>query len=200
MTQTVIALFDDFDSARRAVEALVEAGYSRDVISLVANDVVEGHSRYVNTEDVKGSEGAGFGAVVGTLIGLGTALIPGVGPVLAAGPAWAALMAGIGAASGAATGGITASLIDLGITEERAGYYAEGVRRGGALVSATVNDASESHVRSILDQHGAADIQHRSSYYQETGYAGYNPANSPYTREQIEEERQRYRSTSTTNR
>src|SRR3954467_15548049 len=120
MAKTVVALYDNFDTARNAVEALVDAGFTRGDISLVANDASGKYADYVNDDDVSAGEGAGFGAVVGALVGLGVALIPGIGPVLAAGPLAAALMAGIGAASGAVTGGIVAGLVDFGIPEEHA--------------------------------------------------------------------------------
>jgi len=107
MAKTVVALYDDFQTARSAVEALVDAGFERSNISLVANDTSGDLARNTTTDvtvvdddDVSAGEGAGFGAVVGALVGLGVALIPGIGPVLAAGPLAAALMAGIGAASG----------------------------------------------------------------------------------------------------
>jgi hypothetical protein len=83
MRETVVALFDDFGTAQRVVEDLVDAGYLRDNISLVANDAAGEYAQYVERvgEDVTAGEGAGFGAVVGTLAGLGVALIPGIGPV-----------------------------------------------------------------------------------------------------------------------
>src|SRR5215211_4006029 len=106
MSQTVVALYDDFPTARAVVEDLVEAGFPRDNISLVANDASGEYAGYLNAdEDVTPGEGAGFGAVVGALVGLGVALIPGIGPVLAAGPLAAVVFGGLGAAAGAATGG-----------------------------------------------------------------------------------------------
>ena len=90
MAKTVVALYDNFDTARNAVEALVDAGFTRGDISLVANDASGKYAEYVNDDDVSAGEGAGFGAVVGALVGLGVALIPGVGPVIAAGPLAAA--------------------------------------------------------------------------------------------------------------
>ena len=91
MSQTVIALYDHFETARRVVEDLVDAGYDRDNISIIANDASGEYARYIDRDvhdddDVSAGEGAGFGAVVGTLVGLGVALIPGIGPVIAAGP------------------------------------------------------------------------------------------------------------------
>jgi hypothetical protein len=193
MTQTINALFDEFDHARMAVEDLVNAGYSRENISMMANDVTGDHARRVSSpSDVKPGEGAGFGAVVGTLVGLGAALIPGIGPVIAAGPAWAALFAGIGAATGAVTGGITAALVDLGISPEEAGYYAEAVRRGGTLVSVQVEDEDAQRVRSLFNHHNPVDIQQRAAAYRESGWSNYTAEAAPHTSEQVEEERARH--------
>lgn len=179
MTKTVIALYDNFDNARQAVESLVDMGIARDNISLVANDVSGEHGRSINpdasmVDDVRGGEGAGFGAVVGTLIGLGAALIPGVGPVIAAGPAFAALFAGIGAATGAATGGLTASLVNLGAAEDDAGHYAEGVRRGGALLTVYAEDDSVNRVQDVLEDYNPVNIRDRATEWESGGYTGFN--------------------------
>jgi hypothetical protein len=187
MSKTVIALYDDFDNARRAVEALVDAGFARSDISMIANDTSGDYGRYLTEnpdyatmgdttldDDVKADEGAGFGAVVGTLVGLGAALIPGVGPVVVAGPAFAALFAGIGAAAGAATGGLTASLINLGATDDDAGHYAEGVRRGGTLVTVTADDNVVLQIQDILEDYGPVNVRERVSDWQTTGYSGFD--------------------------
>lgn len=144
MDRTVVALYNDFETARRAVEDLVASGFARDHISMVANDDTGRYTQYIeNDNDVSAGEGAGFGAVIGTLIGLGMAVIPGLGPVLAAGPLGAAIFAGIGAASGAVTGGLAAGLIDLGMDESTARYYEEGVRTGGTLVSVSTYNTED---------------------------------------------------------
>ncbi len=167
MAHTVVALYDDFDTARRVVEELVSSGFDREDISIVANDASGKMSTMItkssdSSDDVKAGEGAGFGAVVGTLIGLGVALIPGIGPVVAAGPLAAALMAGIGAAAGAATGGIAASLIDLGMSEDEASYYNEGLTGGGTLV--TVNLDDDTHIdraQDIMNRYNPVDVDER---------------------------------------
>jgi uncharacterized protein (TIGR02271 family) len=188
MTKTVIALYDSFDHARQAVEALVDAGFSRDNISVVANDTSGEYGRYIandgsmtTDDDVHAGEGAGFGAVVGTLVGLGAALIPGVGPVIAAGPAFAALFAGIGAAGGAATGGLTASLVNLGASEDDAGHYAEGVRRGGALLTVHADDNSVSQVQDILERYNPMNIRESVDEWSSSGYTGFNENASDYS-------------------
>jgi len=164
---SVIALYSDFETGARAVQALVDAGFERNNISIVANDADQRYSSTLNTTetddgDVKAGQGAGFGAIVGGLIGLGVALIPGIGPVLAAGPLAAAVMAGVGAVAGAATGGIAASLIDLGVPEEDASLYAEGIKRGGALVTIDVDSEEYAgRAESILNRYNPVNINER---------------------------------------
>ena len=81
--------------------------------------------------------------------GLGLLAISGLGPVVAAG--WLASMA-LGATAGAATGGIVGALTQAGVSEEEAPLYAEGVRRGGTLVSARVPEAERVRFELMLDQ------------------------------------------------
>lgn len=190
MAKTVLALYDDFETARNAVEALVDAGFDRKSISLVANNADERYSTSVNRDadngDVSSGAGAGFGAVVGGLVGLGVALIPGIGPVLAAGPLAAVLFGGIGAVAGAATGSVVAGLVDLGMDEEEAGYYAEGIRRGGALVSVDVtSDEHTQRAEDILNRYNPVDVNERGESYRESGWTGYDEKAQPYTQDQI---------------
>jgi hypothetical protein len=194
MNRTVTALFDDMTTAQRAVQDLVDAGFPRDNISLVANDASGTYRSTVDrTDDVRGDEGAGFGAVAGALIGLGAMLIPGIGPVVAAGPLVAALTgAGVGAAAGALTGGITASLVDFGLTEETAGHYAEGVRRGGTLLVIHADETRAGQAETILNHYGTVDVQSRAAEWRNSGWTGFDESSTPYTTDEIEAERTRY--------
>lgn len=198
MAETLIALYDDFDNAREMVEELVEGGYYPEDITVVANDASGEYSRLIReldvrdkVEDVDAAEGAGFGAVVGALVGLGVAVIPGIGPVLAAGPLAAALTGGvIGAVTGAATGGLVAGLIDMDMPEEEAGYYAEGVRRGGTLVLVNVMDDEQAEeVLDIMEAYDPVDIDERVGLWREKGWNRFEPNTDPYTLEQIRQER-----------
>jgi hypothetical protein len=83
------------------------------------------------------------------LAGLDLLAIPGVDPVVAAG--W--LVATVaGAAAGGTTGGIVGALTQAGVSDEDVQVYAEGVRRGGTLVTAPVNDADASRLDAVLDR------------------------------------------------
>ena len=154
MTKTISRLYDNYTEAQRAVTDLEAAGVPHSDISIVANNSDEwyGNDKIVDRDHdgkddrAEGARtgagiGAGVGGAAGLLTGLGLLAIPGVGPVVAAG--WLAATA-VGAAAGAASGGIIGGLTEMGMSKEDADVYAEGVRRGGTLVSARVADASAS--------------------------------------------------------
>jgi hypothetical protein len=210
MAQTVVGLYDNYDEAQSVVNALINAGFDRNQISLVVNNADNrfrsgdggasdpSHSTGVAGHSAAGAvggllAGAGEGAVIGGLTGLAASiamlLIPGVGPILALGPL-AATLTGIG--YGAVGGGILGGLTGQGIPKDDAGYYAEGVRRGGSLVSAHVDDGRAQEAQSILNRFNPVNIDERGSYYRSTGYNGYDDQAPAFTAEEIANERQRY--------
>lgn len=180
MDRTVVALFDDMTTAERAVQELVSNGFNRDQISLVASDRVHTDSGEVSTGSTMAetpadgaAAGAGIGAVLGglagLLVGIGALAIPGIGPIIAAGPLAAALA---GAGLGAATGGVIGALVDAGVPEEEAQYYAEGVRRGGILVTLRADEGSMSRAMAILNRYSPVDINQRVASWRESGWRG----------------------------
>lgn len=197
MEHTITALYDDFDTAYRVVDALITAGFDRDQISVIANDVdrvyterYDVNERYDDTDDVSGGEGAALGAVSGAIIGLGAMLIPGVGPVLAAGPLLSAIIGGgVGAVAGAVTGGITASLIDFGVDEDTAHRYAEGVRRGGALVVIHTANDHRDRAMDVMNNYSPIDVDSWAETWQATGWSRFDEEGSPYTSADIESHR-----------
>ncbi|WP_370036564.1 hypothetical protein [Sinorhizobium fredii] len=155
-----------------------------------------------NTDSSNAAEGAGTGAglgaagggVLGLLTGLGLMAIPGVGPVVAAG--WlAATAAGAaaGAVAGGAAGGIIGALPNSGVNEEDAHVYAEGVRRGGTLVTARMDDSLALQAEAILQERDRVDPAVRRSIYAEEGWSRFDENADPYTLDQVERERERYR-------
>jgi hypothetical protein len=116
--------------------------------------------------------------------------IPGIGPIVAAGPLAAALAgAGVGAVAGGLIGGLTGA----GVSEEDANYYAESVRRGGALVTVRADDARADEAARIMRTHGAVDIERRADQWRSEGWTRHDPSASPYSVEQMERERAVYR-------
>lgn len=177
--KTVVALFDNFADARAAVQDLVDDGFDRSHISLVAGDREGTYATALKQPVDKGdatatgaATGAVLGGIGGILVGLGALAIPGIGPVIAAGPLIAGL---VGAGVGATVGGLMGALVDAGLPEEHAGYYAEGVRRGGTLVSVESSDAEVNRVIDILDRHDPVDINKRVSTWRQGGWTGFDP-------------------------
>ncbi len=195
--RTVTGLFDDYDDASAAVSELETAGVPSSDISIVASNADRRHGEDSNAAEGAGA-GAGIGAVVGgaggLLTGLGLMAIPGVGPVVAAG--WLAATA-VGAAGGAVAGGAAGGLIGAmtrsGVSEEDANVYAEGIRRGGTLVTARVEDEFVPVAEDILKRSNGVDPADRRAAYQEQGWTRFDDTLNPYALEDVERERNRYR-------
>lgn len=197
MPRVYPGLYDRYDDASRAVADLHAAGVPAEDISLIAH---KGDSDYYASPTEESSP-AGKGAAIGTVLGggaglltgLGIMAIPGVGPVVAAG--WLASMlagAAAGAVAGAATGGIIGSLTEHGVPEEHAHVYAEGVRRGGVLVTTRGDDTLHPKVDPIYRRTGAIDPVERGKVYRGEGWSAFDPDAPHYTPEEIERERARY--------
>ncbi len=202
MTQTLTGLFDNYEDARRAVQDLEAAGIPHRDISLVANNargdhVVDGapHDGATGDDAGKGAGiGAALGGVGGLLAGLGILAIPGLGPVVAAG--WlASTAAGAigGAVIGGAAGGLVGALTHAGVPEGDAHVYAEGVRRGGTLVTAKASDDLAPTARAILTDQSTVDIARRRDLYRVQGWSRFDPNAPAYTADQIEAERRLHR-------
>lgn len=212
MTTVISRLYDDYSDAARAVSALESAGVAHDNISIVANNSEGWYSDDNRTatrtrrggridRDADGVDdrtegaaaGAGIGAALGgtagLLAGLGLLAIPGIGPVVAAG--WLASTAALAVAGGAA-GGLIGGLTQSGVSEEDANVYAEGVRRGGTLVTARVPDADRARYEAILNRSGV-NTRERAALYQRGGWTRFDPAAPAYTEEEIRNERELYR-------
>ncbi|MFE1598299.1 hypothetical protein [Methylobacterium sp. ID0610] len=189
-TRTLSALFDSYDDAAAAVRKVEAAGVPHSDISIVAGNEGDRYSRHATTGDGdtahKASDGAGAGASVGTVLGggaglltgLGLLAIPGVGPVVAAGWLVSTLA---GAGIGAAAGGIIGSLTGAGLSEEEAHSYAEGVRRGGTLVTVRADDATADRVAGILREHGSIDMDQRAQGWRNEGWTGRTDPTGSYS-------------------
>jgi hypothetical protein len=200
MAVTISRLYDTYAHAEQVVTALENAGVPNADISIVANNSDEWFHGGKKDRDRDGVDdqaesagkgagiGAGLGGAAGLLAGLGLLAIPGLGPVVAAG--WLAATA-VGAAAGAATGGIIGALTEAGVSQEDAHSYAEGVRRGGTLVTARVPDADRARFESILDQ-SSVNIRDRRAMWQKSGWQQFDPQSKPYSVEEVRRERQLY--------
>ena len=207
MTVTISRLYNSYPEAQAAINRLEAAGVKHGDISVLASNSdgwYKENGRGKTTfpdRDLDGKDdraeaagtGAGIGAAtggaLGALTGLGLMAIPGVGPIVAAGWLVATLT---GAAAGAATGGVIGSLTQMGVNPDEADVYAEGLRRGGAVVSARVPDADASRLQAALDS-SAVRIADRAALYRKSGWTKFDPNSQPYTSDQIVKERSLYR-------
>ena len=202
MTTTISRLYDNYADAERAVTRLESAGVPHSDISLVANNSDNWYGSRAGKVDrdrdgvddrAEGAGtgagiGAGLGGAAGLLAGLGLLAIPGLGPVVAAG--WLASTAA-GAAAGAAAGGIIGALTEAGVSREDASRYAEGVRRGGTLVSARVPDQDRARLDALLHER-SVNLQERSAAWQKSGWTDFDAASPPLSPEDIIRERELY--------
>jgi hypothetical protein len=121
------------------------------------------------------------GGTAGLLTGLGMIAIPGVGPVVAAGWLVATVTgAAAGTVLGGATGGVIGALTGSDVTEEDAHVYAEGVRRGGTLVSVRVHDDRVPDAQAILDRHQPVDLEDRRQTYRQGGWERFDAEADAY--------------------
>jgi hypothetical protein len=157
------AIFPTRSAAESAVDRLIAAGFSnQDVSVLMAdNDSAREFATEKNTKAPEGTAtGVGVGGVIGgtlgLLAGIGALAIPGVGPLIAAGPIMGAL-AGLGV--GGAVGGVVGALVGMGIPEYEAKRYEGRVKDGGILVSVHCDSSEEiSRAKDVLKQSGGEDI------------------------------------------
>jgi len=201
MTTTISRLYNNYERAAQAVRDLEAAGVPHSDISLVANNSDDWYSKNGGTKRVDRDSdgvddraegagagagiGAGVGGAAGLLAGLGLLAIPGVGPVVAAG--WLVATAA-GAATGALTGGIIGALTQAGVSEEDAHVYAEGVRRGGTLVTARVPDGDVSRLEGILDRSSLRTNDLRTSY-SKSGWKRFDETAKPYSPDEVRQYR-----------
>jgi len=155
MSKSVIAAFNDKSAAEKAVNALRTQGFDKD-ISIAAKKEAgnNNYSNFYGTDPV--SDGATTGGVIGGIAGLvlgtGALAIPGIGPILAAGP-----LAGV--LSGAATGGIAGGLADFGIPADRSNFYEDQVKQGKAIVTVQTDDNRVQQAAQTLQQNGAQNVE-----------------------------------------
>jgi len=162
MAYAVYAIATSDAQAVRIGNRLRAAGFTPSDISVLTPDRGArdlGHQ--VSTKAPEGATaGAGAGAILGGalgwLAGIGALAIPGVGPLIAAGPILGALT---GAAVGGAAGGLTGALAGLGIPEYEAQVYEGKLREGNTLLCVHVEDSEEASLaRQILSEEKAESI------------------------------------------
>jgi hypothetical protein len=161
--KSVYAIAISEGQANQIVDSLTKSGFSSNDISVLFPDKETTHE-FSHEKNTKAPEGAVTGAAtggvlggaLGLLAGIGALAIPGVGPLIAAGPLLAALS---GAAAGATVGGITGGLIGLGIPEIEAKRYENRIAEGNILISVLAKTSDEmTRAKEVLDHAGAEDV------------------------------------------
>jgi hypothetical protein len=159
----VFGIYQSPNGAERAVDHLLAAGFPESAISVLLpdDDSARAYAHEVNTKAPEGATtgvtaGGVIGGALGLLAGIGVLAIPGVGPLIAAGPIMAAL-AGLGA--GGAFGGIVGALIGLGIPEYEAKRLIGQVKDGGILLSVHCDSSADiASATDALEATGGQDI------------------------------------------
>jgi hypothetical protein len=159
----VFGIYRTRERAEESVDTLVANGFRATDISVLMPENI-GTKDFAHEKGTKAPEGAatgaGAGAVIGgtlgLLAGIGALAIPGVGPLIAAGPIMGALA---GAGAGGATGGLIGALIGLGIPEYEAKRY-EGMVKSGHILLSVHCDNSDwvDKAKDILERTGAENI------------------------------------------
>ncbi|MDU4959725.1 MAG: general stress protein [Sporomusaceae bacterium] len=153
--KVVIGVFQSRSEAEQAVSQLRSQGFSDQEINIVSKQGKQGQNQTEYAEDDISDgalTGGTLGGIGGLLLSAGALAIPGLGPIVAAGPIAAAL-------SGAVMGGIAGGLIDWGIPEEVSRRYENSVKQGGILAVIRTSAGSVNQAASILRQNGAKDVE-----------------------------------------
>jgi uncharacterized membrane protein len=174
MARTITRSYDDIADAETAVSRLEAAGVQSEDISIVGYrpEQVEDDARHGG--EVGGVVGGGAG-LLGSLAALP---IPGVGPAFAAG--WILGSMAVGAAAGVAAGSLIGAMTSAGLNDDEAHYFAETIRRGGAVVSVRTSDSHAFVIEKIMDGAGSVDAETRRREYEREGWKRFDESAGPY--------------------
>ncbi|CCF83524.1 DUF2171 domain-containing protein [Nitrolancea hollandica] len=162
---TVVGVFDDDSLTEKAINALYDAGFTVEQVSLVAQGTGASDVIPSEAEADRAAGGAGRGIAIGgisggvlsALIGLGALAVPGVGPIITAG--WVGSVIG-GAAAGAAMGGWIGSMARLNVPEDLAHQYAKQISEGCCMVMTLAEHGNrESVAERVLVETGAVHVE-----------------------------------------
>ncbi len=159
----VFGIYKSRAHAESAVDRITASGFSTDDVSVLLPDT-QSSKEFAHEKNTKAPEGTttgvaaggALGGTLGLLAGIGALAIPGVGPLIAAGPIMGAL-AGMGV--GGAVGGLIGALVGMGMPEYEAKRYEGRVKDGGVLLSVHCDTSEEiSSAKDLLKETGAEDI------------------------------------------
>jgi uncharacterized membrane protein len=166
MAKTVVGLIEQRMEAEQAVQELQTAGIDKKEIGVISPEEL---ARETQATVAGATTGMLFGGLAGMVLTAAAIAIPGVGPMLVAGPA--ALL--LGTVLGATAGGLIGGLVQRGVPEDDAHLLAEGVKRGATLVTVTARDDDQARrAVDILKRHGAIDLEQRAAQWRRHGWTG----------------------------
>jgi hypothetical protein len=166
MAKVVIGIFDDYAAAGNAIDGVKEAGFAGEDISIVGRDMDDMRSvtsHVVESHGMDKTVGGMIvgGAVGGLLVGLATAIIPGVGGFLVAGPIMAAIS---GAAAGTYVGFLAGVLAHFDVPQYQAKVYETHLTAGKVLVAVHTDDpAKRLSAEQIMDRFGAIEVDTKAA-------------------------------------
>ena len=193
--KAVFKIYPSVTRAEQAVDTLERAGFASADISVLLPDS-ESSKEFAHEKNTKAPEGTAtgvtaggaIGGTLGLLAGIGALAIPGVGPLIAAGPIMGAL-AGLGV--GGAVGGLIGALVGMGIPEYEAKRYEGRIKEGGVLLSVHCDTSDElTRAKDVLKETGAEDIsstdeksvgregEEQPSHTTSSGVTGFDRTNS----------------------
>lgn len=174
MNKKIVGVFQTEHEASEAIQELKQHGFQAEDISVIARNKrdVNAISEETGTKAPEGmasgaATGGFLGGLTGLLAGIGALAIPGIGPIIAAGPIAAALA---GAAVGAGTGGLVGGLIGLGIPEDEATSYDKHVEEGRILVMVDADNSKANDIYSVFRNHNSANADRYSDDNNERGF------------------------------
>jgi hypothetical protein len=166
MAKTVVGLIENEAEAKRAVEEMLAAGFDKKDVGVIVSEKL---ARETSAAVTGASTGMLVGGLAGMLLAAAAITIPGIGPVLVAGPG--VLL--VGTALGVVAGGLIGGLVKRGVPEEDAHLFAEGIKRGATLVVATARtDDLAAKAVVIMKRHGAVDLEKRAEEWRKQGWTG----------------------------
>ncbi len=147
----IIGYFNERDTADKVARQLRERGFE-DKISLIAREDKNKSSQENQDLGDGALTGGVLGGIAGLALGVGALAVPGIGPIVAAGP-----LSGI--IAGAITGGVAGGLVDYGIPEERSQHYEQKVQEGKILAVIEASQEKVSEVSNFLKHNGALEVE-----------------------------------------
>ncbi len=159
----VFGIDRSYAEAERGVDRLAAAGFSNNHISALLPDH-QGSKDFAHEKNTKAPDDAGEGLTPGSVVsgtlgflaGMSALAIPGLGPIIAAGPIMATMAS---LKVGGALGGLVGPLVALGLPEREAERYEGRVKAGGVLLSVhCANPYEVSGAKDLLLASGAEDV------------------------------------------